>query len=154
MQTKMREWDFEELDTFPDHDAYIRHDWPSLCFRREGSSRQSTFDNFFRAVESNSGSLHGHLEKQAPSVEDAMHNLKELYINGLISSPVYARSTEMVLTLFSSGTIYASIAPEDDGAIFYWRAGSASIQIDVESDGGFWWSVSDVASASCTRHGR
>lgn len=50
--------------------------------------------------------------------------------------------------LFKPNTVYASIAEDDNGLIFYWKAGSMSIEIDVFPGEGFWWAVTDVAHES------
>lgn len=60
---------------------------------------------------------------------------------------------KLVDVLFTPNTVYASIAPDDGGASFYWRAGEMSIEIDIYPVEGYWWRVKDVAAESYSDDG-
>ncbi|OPX05949.1 hypothetical protein B1790_29615 [Mycobacterium sp. AT1] len=79
----------------------------------------------------------------------ALHELKG---EGLIESGSFERAMKLIDVLFTPNTIYASIAPDDGGVTFYWRAGEMSVEIDIYLGEGYWWRVQNVAAESYTDH--
>lgn len=65
----------------------------------------------------------------------------------LISTETAARGKNLVARLFGRDTVYASVAPDTGGLVFYWRAGEMSIEIDLfeELEDGYWWRLVKVA---------
>lgn len=61
-------------------------------------------------------------------------------LRGDISSATAARGRELIRFLFKPNTVYATIAPDDDGLSFYWAAAEMSLTIIVYADE-YWWSV-------------
>ena len=72
---------------------------------------------------------------------------------GLIDSGAFDRGMKLVDILFTPNTIYCSIAPDDGGVTFYWRAADMSIEIDIYSGEGYWWRVRNVAAENYSGHG-
>ncbi len=50
-------------------------------------------------------------------------------------------------------TIYATVAPDDGGVTFYWRAGDMSVGIDIYPGEGYWWRVRNVAAENYSGSG-
>jgi hypothetical protein len=78
----------------------------------------------------------------------AQRNINDLRKRGLISHAVADRGMDLVETLFTPNTVYASVAPDDGGLIFYWKAADMSIEIDVYAFDGFWWSWKNIAAVT------
>lgn len=83
----------------------------------------------------------------------AYRALKDISGQGLVDSGAYGRASKLVDVLFTPNTIYSSIAPDDGGVTFYWRAADMSIEIDVYSGEGYWWRVRNVAAENYSGHG-
>lgn len=78
----------------------------------------------------------------------ARMDVRRLKKRGLINAAVARDAIELVRFLFKANTIYATTTNDDGGVIFYWKAGSMTIEIDVFPGEGFWWAVSNVAHES------
>lgn len=61
-------------------------------------------------------------------------------LRGEISSATATRGRELIRFLFKPNTVYATIAPDDDGLSFYWAAAEMALTIIVYADE-YWWSV-------------
>lgn len=79
--------------------------------------------------------------------------LNDIRQQGLVDSGAFDRALKIVDVLFTPNTIYSSIAPDDGGVTFYWRAADMSIEIDVYSGEGYWWRVRNVAAENYSGHG-
>lgn len=79
--------------------------------------------------------------------------LDDLKGRGLIEGPTFDRAKNLIDVLFTPNTVYASIAPDDGGVTFYWRAGDMSVEIDIYSGEGYWWRVRNVAAHSYSGDG-
>lgn len=84
----------------------------------------------------------------------AIRDIESLWHEQYFDGAVRARAIKLVRTLFSRGTVYAAIAPDDGGVSFYWTAGKSSIEIDILPHGDYWWSIDDVAAASFSDTGK
>ncbi|MGK8559551.1 hypothetical protein [Nocardia gipuzkoensis] len=78
----------------------------------------------------------------------------EFMVSREVTTSVVHRALNLMRYLFSPNTIYASIAPEDNGLVFYWTAAGMAIEIDVCADGTYWWGVKDVAGESYSGESR
>ncbi|MDV3125727.1 hypothetical protein M1247_12440 [Mycobacterium sp. 21AC1] len=79
-----------------------------------------------------------------------LHELKE---EGLIEGTTFDRAKTLIDVLFNPNTVYSSIAPDDGGVTFYWRAGEMSVGIDIYAGEGYWWRVRNVAAETYSGHG-
>ncbi|NKY44289.1 hypothetical protein [Nocardia cerradoensis] len=84
---------------------------------------------------------------------DALGQIQGLLSRKLIDISVAGRGKSLVDFLFTPNTIRASVTSVDDDLIFYWTALSMSIEIDVLSYGGYWWSVKEIATESYSDEG-
>lgn len=75
------------------------------------------------------------------AIDEALKTIAAFEDQGLITPEIAQRSRDLVLAIFAWETIVCSIAPDDDGICFYWRAGEHSITIDLYPDGGGWQCV-------------
>lgn len=82
-----------------------------------------------------------------------LSKISELLRESLIDDVIFTRAVEMMKYLFTSRTIFSSIAPDDGDLVFYWKAGCLSIEIDLLSDGGAWWSVDGLDAYEFTGDG-
>lgn len=82
-----------------------------------------------------------------------LQKVSELLLESSIDDVMLMRAVEMMKYLFTSRTIFASIAPDGGDLVFYWKAGHLSIEIDLLSDGGAWWSVDGFDAYEFTGHG-
>jgi|GEM_PF-2883579 len=83
----------------------------------------------------------------------ALDVLDDLKGQGLIEIGTFDRAKTLVDVLFTPNTVYASLAPDDGGVTFYWRAGDMSIEIDIYPGEGYWWRVRNVAAENYSGHG-
>jgi hypothetical protein len=83
----------------------------------------------------------------------ALAVLHELKGQGLVESGAFDRATMLIGVLFTPNTIYATVAPDDGGVTFYWRAGDMSIGIDIYAGEGYWWRVRNVAAENYSGSG-
>lgn len=84
----------------------------------------------------------------------AFKAIDEYLDEGLISSATADRGKAIVDDLFDRETVYSTVAPDNGGLVFYWRAGVMSIEIDVyeSPDDGYWWRINNVAAVSESGH--
>ena len=61
----------------------------------------------------------------------ARANIDAYVAEDLISVQTADRAHQLVENLFDKDTVFATVAPDDGDLIFYWRAGSMSIEIDI-----------------------
>lgn len=73
------------------------------------------------------------------ATDRALCEISGLQAMRLIDSEMAQRARDVVGLLFESGTIYASIAPDDGGVCFYWVAADWAITIDLYPEGGGWY---------------
>ncbi|WP_341258212.1 hypothetical protein [Gordonia malaquae] len=78
----------------------------------------------------------------------ARANVDRLKRRGLINDAVARGGRKITKFLFKPTTVYASVAEDDGGLIFYWKAGKMSIEIDIVPGEGYWWAVNNVAHES------
>ena len=71
--------------------------------------------------------------------------LNDLLADYCINAGMASRGRQLIEVLFKPHTIDASIAPEDDGLIFYWAARNMTITIQIFPSGDYWWSVRNIA---------
>lgn len=75
----------------------------------------------------------------------ANETVDKLMRRGAINGNIAARARNLIDAIFTPNTVYATITPDDGGLIFYWKAGSMSIEIDMYAPDGYWWRVKNVA---------
>lgn len=91
--------------------------------------------------------------RQSTATRRAEAVLDDLKGQGLIESSAYDHAMTLIDVLFTPNTVYATIAPDDGGVSFYWRAADMSIEIDICPVGGFWWRVRNVAAENYSGSG-
>ncbi|MCF1812009.1 hypothetical protein [Mycobacterium intracellulare] len=79
--------------------------------------------------------------------------LTALLADRCINAGMASRGRQLIEFLFKTHTVDASIAPEDDGLIFYWAARDMAITIQIFSSGDYWWSVRNIAGMSFSDSG-
>lgn len=84
----------------------------------------------------------------------AQRAIDGLLADGLIDVSSAERARQFVDVFFTPNTIYTSIAPDDGGITFYWRAQDMSVEIDIYPTEGYWWRVRNVALENYTDHGK
>lgn len=95
--------------------------------------------------------------KPEPSIARARarNSIAEYLADGLVTADAAIRGLELIRDVFARDTVYATVAPDGTGGlIFYWRAGTMSIEIDVYADvaDGYWWHINDVAAVTDAQH--
>lgn len=92
-----------------------------------------------------------------PTADDARVRahaaLNALLTGRCINAGMASRGRQLIEFLFKTHTVDASIAPEDDGLIFYWAARDMAITIEIFSSGDYWWSVRNIAGMSFSGSG-
>lgn len=78
----------------------------------------------------------------------------DMVADGLTDATTAERARTLIEALFTPNTVYASIAPDDGGITFYWRAADMSIEIDIYPIEGYWWRVRNVAMENYSGHGK
>lgn len=73
----------------------------------------------------------------------ALGDIDRLADSGFISADLAGRGRFLVHQTFSADTVYATVAPIDDGGLsFYWRGGDWSISVEIGSyDADLWYAI-------------
>jgi hypothetical protein len=67
---------------------------------------------------------------------------------GLVEEHVASRSGRIIHRLMSRDSVPPTAMPEGDGGCsLYWVAGQATIEVSIETDGNFFWRVTDSDGA-------
>ncbi|SDE65012.1 hypothetical protein SAMN04488581_4450 [Mycolicibacterium neoaurum] len=67
--------------------------------------------------------------------------IKQFAQDGDIDVATAQRAFHVIHQIFDRHSVYATIAPDNGGLVFYWRAGDMSLEIDIYEDisDGVWW---------------
>lgn len=67
--------------------------------------------------------------------------IRQLVEDEEISVSTAQRAFHIIHQIFDRESVYATIAPDNGGLVFYWRAGDMSLEIDIYEDvsDGVWW---------------
>ncbi|MFI5535867.1 hypothetical protein ACIA5H_05695 [Nocardia sp. NPDC051900] len=87
------------------------------------------------------------------AAENGIIQLADLLRGRHVDIDVAYRALQLIRFLFTPNTVYASIAPEDGGLVFFWTALDMSIEIDIIPGDKYWWSVRNVAAESYSGEG-
>ncbi|RRQ29226.1 hypothetical protein DK926_04920 [Rhodococcus sp. Eu-32] len=119
---------------------------------RADSASASAFDEWLELEEAtpawaSSSSVHG---SEPSAYHHGQQKIGEFLRESSIDEVMFTRAAEMMRYLFTSKTIFASIAPDDGDLIFYWKAAQLSIEIDLLANGNAWWSVDGIEDSEFT----
>jgi hypothetical protein len=67
--------------------------------------------------------------------------IKQFLVEDEISVSTAQRAFHVIHQIFDHESVYATVAPDNGGLVFYWRAGDMSLEIDIYEDvsDGVWW---------------